>query len=218
MFGQFFRRALPNMGMAALSRAAFVPQASRSAFFVLPVSLKTCTSSFHSSTALASKMRIVAPPKRLSKKPRLTKEEKIEVKEKVLNIKYSPKKLNLIAKQIRNLTVENAMLQMKYSHKKAASSVSHALSLAKSHASHNYNLDNSKLYVSECYVGRGTHLKRIKIQARGRFGRMKRYRSHLFLKVKQGEPKKKKTPKEKRYHYLTKATLNPRVKPIATAL
>jgi hypothetical protein len=49
----------------------------------------------------------------------------------------------------------------------------------------NFNMDASRLYVSEIVVGKGRHLKRIRRHAKGRFGRMNRYHAHLTVRVRE---------------------------------
>ncbi|XP_019863821.1 PREDICTED: 39S ribosomal protein L22, mitochondrial-like [Amphimedon queenslandica] len=68
---------------------------------------------------------------------------------------------------------------------------------------HKANPDN--LYVSASYVGKGTYLKRIRYHGKGQSGKMYKYYSHYFLKLREGPPPvKKKKSKEAQGCYATR--------------
>eukprot|EP00045_Choanoeca_perplexa_P007571 m.69428 g.69428 ORF g.69428 m.69428 type:complete len:180 (+) comp14125_c0_seq2:2-541(+) len=74
------------------------------------------------------------------------------------NIQGSPWKVNLVAKQIRGLTIDDAITQTQFSHKLAAQQLNQVLRIAKQNAKvHNGIEDNSNLYVLESYVGKVPH-------------------------------------------------------------
>jgi large subunit ribosomal protein L22 len=109
--------------------------------------------------------------------------------------------MNLVAKQIRRLPVEEAMLQMQFSPKKASKTVLEVLTAARKRAHGDYaGLDKSNLYVDESYVGKGTYLKRINYHSRGRYGIRFRYYCHYFLKLREGKPPLKKTKRTYERH------------------
>ena len=93
----------------------------------------------------------------------------------------SVKKLTPVAKLVRKMRVQDALLQCDLIHKKGAVFVQNAIRSARANGVHNDGLDPSKLFVEQCYATNGRSLKRIKYHARGRFGRMKRRRTHLTV-------------------------------------
>jgi len=100
------------------------------------------------------------------------------------NIAISPRKLNDVCRIVRGLSVAEAMIQLQISSKqKAAPIIRHVIATAAAHAVNTHNMERSRLYVAECWVGSGSHLKRIDIKARGRSGIKKRYRTHLYVRV-----------------------------------
>lgn len=107
------------------------------------------------------------------------------------NLKISPQKLNDFCKIIRGLRFDEAIMQCGVSPKKAARLVKKGLRSAKANAVNNHGLDGNKLSVYEAIVGKGTHLKRIKIHGRGRSGKMSRYRAHLTVKLQEKEVPRK---------------------------
>ncbi|KAJ3126654.1 hypothetical protein HK098_007331 [Nowakowskiella sp. JEL0407] len=101
------------------------------------------------------------------------------------NFRVSPKKLNLVARLIRTMTVDEAKIQMKTSPKWAAVRVLRLLNRAEANLKHNFDVDldkkKSKLVIKQAWVGKGVYLKRIRPHGRGRTGRMTRPFSHVKI-------------------------------------
>lgn len=102
-------------------------------------------------------------------------------------VAISPRKLNMFAKLLRGLHLEDALIQCRMHPKKSARICEKVLLSARANATNNQGLDASRLKVEEAWVGRGTHLKRISIHARGRSGTKHKYRSHLTVLLKEGD-------------------------------
>ncbi len=68
-------------------------------------------------------------------------------------MRISPRKLNLVAQSIRGLTVQRALNELEFSHKRIANDVRKALYSAISNAENNHNLDIDNLVVAEAYRG-----------------------------------------------------------------
>lgn len=100
-------------------------------------------------------------------------------------------KLNLVARVVRGMTINDAINQMKFSPKKAAKFVLRGLYNARSEAAKAKieSLDN--LWVCESFVGRGHNTKDIRYHGRSRSGRVVRPKSHYFVKLVEGKPPKK---------------------------
>ena len=82
--------------------------------------------------------------------------------------RISPFKVRLIADQIRNKPVEEALNILSFSNKKAAVLVKKVLNSAISSAEHNDGLDIDELKVSSVFVNEGSTMKRIRPRAKGR--------------------------------------------------
>ena len=82
--------------------------------------------------------------------------------------RISPFKVRLIADQIRNKPVEEALNILSFSNKKAAVLVKKVLNSAISNAEHNDGLDIDELKVSSVFVNEGSTMKRIRPRAKGR--------------------------------------------------
>ncbi len=85
------------------------------------------------------------------------------------------------------MPINDAIAHMQLALPKAASPVRQVLEVAKSNAQHSHGVaDPSKMFVLEAYVGKGQHQQGIRFHARGRFGRVSKARSHVFVKLQEG--------------------------------
>ncbi|XP_020910056.1 39S ribosomal protein L22, mitochondrial [Exaiptasia diaphana] len=114
-----------------------------------------------------------------------------QTKQKIYNsrrdIRCGPQKLNLVARQIRGLEINEALKQMEFSPKKAAITVKEVLEETQKLAASKHGIeDKSNLWVAESYVGKGRYIKKIRYHARGRFGIEERKYSHYFLMLQEG--------------------------------
>lgn len=99
--------------------------------------------------------------------------------------RIGPRKLNMFVDLLRGLHIEDALIQCRVHHKKAARLCEKLLMSAKANAVTNHGLDASKLKVKEAWVGKGQYLRRISIHGRGRSGIRHKYRSHLTVVLKE---------------------------------
>lgn len=100
---------------------------------------------------------------------------------KYLNI--SPRKLRLVADQVRGLSVANALVTLEYMTQKGALMVRKAVHSAMSNAEHNSGADIDELVISEIYVDEGPMQKRVSPRAKGRANRILKRTSHITVKV-----------------------------------
>lgn len=98
-------------------------------------------------------------------------------------VRVSPRKLNLIAAQIRGLAVEKALDVLTFSRKRSAVDVKKTLVSAIANAENNHGLDVDRLVVSEAYVGKSIVLKRFHARARGRGTSIQKPFSNLTIVV-----------------------------------
>ena len=99
--------------------------------------------------------------------------------------RISPRKVKIVLDLIRGKDVATAMAIMKNTPKSASEYLIKLLNSAIANAEHNFNMDASKLYVSECFVCPGPILKRIMPRAQGRAYRINKRTSHVTLAVKE---------------------------------
>lgn len=100
-------------------------------------------------------------------------------------IKQSPKKVNLVAELVRGMRVDDALMQMAVSTKRAAKVVTKVITSARANAIHNFGMDKDRLVVAEAFVGKDRYLKRLRIHGKGKAGKMVRPRCRLTVIVKE---------------------------------
>jgi len=88
------------------------------------------------------------------------------------NIRVSPRKLNLVAQQIRGQKVDRALNVLTFSQRRIAGVVKKALQSAIANAENNHNLDVDDLFVKEASVGKNLVMKRFHARGRGRSGKI----------------------------------------------
>ncbi|KAG0168246.1 hypothetical protein DFQ28_005214 [Apophysomyces sp. BC1034] len=118
--------------------------------------------------------------------------EKLDTAEKAAEKEYhwssgdfqgSTRKLNMIARQIRNLSVDDAIKQLEFSPKRSARKILHNLAFARKHAQDQKNMED--LVVAQAWVGKGLSRKRAKYHGRGQFGVMHQKRAHMKFILKE---------------------------------
>ncbi|ETI52689.1 ribosomal protein L22 [Phytophthora nicotianae CJ01A1] len=106
-------------------------------------------------------------------------------------IRASPRKLTYLAQQIRGLPANEAILQMKFSPKRKAEIFQKTVQNAINLADIKYQIEPENLMVAECFVNKGTYLKRLRIMGRGRSGVMHHPHTHLTVILREFDPSKK---------------------------
>jgi len=107
------------------------------------------------------------------------------------NIRVSPRKLNLVAQQIRGKKVERALSELSFSQKRIAGAVKKALQSAIANAENNHDLDVDDLVVKEASVGKNLVMKRFHPRARGNSGGIEKFFSQITIVVEEIAEKKK---------------------------
>ena len=99
--------------------------------------------------------------------------------------RISPRKVKIVLDLIRGKDTDTAMAILNHTPKAASEYLIKLLKSAIANADHNYSMDTSKLYVSECFVCPGPTLKRIMPRAKGSADRILKRTSHVTLVVKE---------------------------------
>jgi large subunit ribosomal protein L22 len=100
-------------------------------------------------------------------------------------VRMSPMKVGVVLDLIRGKNVNEAFAILQYTPKDAAAVINKVLKSAVANAENNMNLDGSRLFVTEAYVGAGPTLKRFRPHAQGRAFSIKKRTSHITLVVKE---------------------------------
>ena len=109
----------------------------------------------------------------------------MEAKAHLKYARISPRKVKIVLDLIRGKDVAQAMAILKNTPKSASEYLTKLLRSAVANAENNFNMDASKLYVSECFVCPGPILKRIMPRVQGRAFRILKRTSHVTITVKE---------------------------------
>ncbi|KAI9296839.1 ribosomal protein L22 [Neoconidiobolus thromboides FSU 785] len=97
------------------------------------------------------------------------------------NFKIGLRKLMLLANQISGLSINQAILQMQFSQKRASKKIMNALVFSRKNAQLQKNFDPERMYIAQAWVGKGNYITNlIDIKGRGRFG----LKEHPFCHMK----------------------------------
>ena len=107
----------------------------------------------------------------------------MEVSATAKRLRMGPRKLRLVADQVRGKPVEDALNILGFTTGKGAPLVRKVLDSAIANAEHNEGADIDDLVVSEIKVDEGITIKRIKPRARGRADRILKRTSHVTVTV-----------------------------------
>ena len=111
------------------------------------------------------------------------------------NIRVSPRKLNLVAQQIRGKKVDRALNELTFSQKRIAGVVKKTLQSAIANAENNHDLDVDDLVVAEASVGKNLVMKRFHARARGNAGAVEKFFSQITIVVEEKREEKKEEAK-----------------------
>lgn len=109
----------------------------------------------------------------------------MEAKAHLRYARISPRKVSIVLDLIRNKPVEYALAVLDHTPKSACEYLKKLLKSAMANAVNNYQMDVSRLYVSECFVCPGPILKRIRPMSKGRAYRIEKRSSHVTIILKE---------------------------------
>ena len=97
------------------------------------------------------------------------------------NVRSSPRKINLLLKNIRGKKVDLAIRDLSFARQRIASEIKKTVQSAIANAENNNQYDIDNLYVKEAYVGKSIVLKRFRARAKGRASGIKKPYSNVTI-------------------------------------
>ena len=97
------------------------------------------------------------------------------------NVRSSPRKINLLLRNIRGKKVDVAIRDLTFSDKRISNDVKKTLSSAVANAENNFQYDIDRLIVKEAYCGKQIVMKRFRPRAKGRAAPIKKPYSNLTI-------------------------------------
>lgn len=121
--------------------------------------------------------------------------ELITVKSIAKDIAQTPRKISLVASLVRGRSVNDAVVILEHTPKRAALAVKKAIESARANAINNHGLDAKTLNIKTLSVTAGARLKRYKPASRGRALPFLKRQTHILVEV-EGALKIKKAVKK----------------------
>ena len=97
------------------------------------------------------------------------------------NVRSSPRKINLLLKNIRGKKVGVAIKDLSFARQRIALDIKKTVQSAVANAENNNQYDIDNLYIKEAYVGKSIVLKRFRPRAKGRASGIKKPYSNLTI-------------------------------------
>ena len=113
----------------------------------------------------------------------VVKSEPRDAKATAKTVRVSSRKAKLVLDLIRGKDVKEAAAILQFLPNKAAYETSKVLKSACANATHNFQMDEDKLYVKECYANEGITLKRYMPRAKGSASPIMKRTSHITVVV-----------------------------------
>jgi len=103
------------------------------------------------------------------------------VRAKARYVRTAPRKVRIVADQIRGLDVEAAIALLSFSPRGASEPVLKLLRSAAANAENNFDLDPEEMRISSISVDEGPTMRRYRPRARGRATRIEKRSSHINI-------------------------------------
>ena len=107
------------------------------------------------------------------------------------NVKSSPRKINLLLKNIRGKKADLAIRDLTFARQRIAFDIKKTVQSAIANAENNNQYDIDSLYISEAYVGKSIVLKRFRARAKGRASGIKKPYSNITIILSERKIKEK---------------------------
>ena len=107
------------------------------------------------------------------------------------NVRSSPRKINILLKNIRGKKADLVIRDLSFARQRIASEIRKTVQSAIANAENNNQYDIDNLYVKEAYVGKSIVLKRFRARAKGRASGIKKPYSNLTIILSENTNKKK---------------------------
>ena len=97
------------------------------------------------------------------------------------NLRSSPRKVNILLKNIRGKKADIAIRDLSFARQRIAFDIKKTVQSAIANAENNYQYDIDNLYITEAYVGKSVVLKRFRARAKGRASSIKKRYSNVTI-------------------------------------
>ena len=106
------------------------------------------------------------------------------------SVRSSPRKINILLKNIRGKKADVVIRDLSFARQRIALEIKKTVQSAIANAENNNQYDIDNLYVSEAYVGKSIVLKRFRPRAKGRASGIKKRYSNLTIILSENNKEK----------------------------
>jgi len=106
------------------------------------------------------------------------------------NVRSSPRKINILLKNIRGKKADIVLRDLSFARQRIASEIKKTVQSAIANAENNNQYDIDNLYIKEAFVGKSIVLKRFRARAKGRASGIKKPYSNLTIILSEDIKKK----------------------------
>ena len=99
------------------------------------------------------------------------------------NVRSSPRKINILLKNIRGKKADTVIRDLSFARQRIASEIKKTVQSAIANAENNNGVDIDDLKITAIQVNQGPTMKRLRPRARGRADRLLKRTSHLTVEV-----------------------------------
>ena len=107
------------------------------------------------------------------------------------NVRSSPRKINILLKNIRGKKADTAIRDLSFARQRIAFDIKKTVQSAIANAENNYQFDIDNLFVKEAYVGKSIVLKRFRARAKGRASAIKKPYTNITIILTEKKIKEK---------------------------
>ena len=97
------------------------------------------------------------------------------------NVRSSPRKINLLLKNIRGKKADTVIRDLSFARQRIAFDIKKTVQSAIANAENNFQFDIDNLFVKEAYVGKSIVLKRFRPRAKGRASAIKKPYTNITI-------------------------------------
>ena len=100
-------------------------------------------------------------------------------------VRIATRKVRLVLDLIRGKDTKEALAILKFTPNHAAEAIEKVVKSAVANATHNYQMDEEKLYIKACFANEGVTLKRFMPRAKGSAAQILKRTSHITVVVEE---------------------------------
>ncbi len=111
--------------------------------------------------------------------------ERKEARARARYVRIAPRKVRIVIDLVRGKPAKEALDLLRFVPKRASRVVAKVIRSAVANATHNYEMDEGRLYIAEAYVDEGPALKRIRPEMRGQAFPIRKRTSHVTVVLRE---------------------------------